>query len=217
MTRVRAEPVWDAARRWILTWKCALRFAPALHAEHRADGGTGKVAFRDEPARSAGRDERPVVRAVAAGGKDHRGRALELRELLGHLEAVDVGKLNVEQDQLGAALTHCVDAFDPSSGLINREAFRLKQRASAGAKTCAVVDDQSVLHHADHARRPSERQYGYHPCLTEAQIASPGRSDARPRSESSFSRASQARVATRSAARLPPTRPSTRATAPTAS
>src|SRR5579872_4282448 len=117
MTRARAEPVSDGAMRCILSWRRALRFAPALHAEHGADSGAGKVAFRDEPVRSAGRDERPVVRAVAARGKDHRGRALELREPLGYLEAVDVGELNVEQDQLGAALTHRVDAFDPGSGL----------------------------------------------------------------------------------------------------
>src|SRR5688572_7568284 len=71
-------------------------------SQKRLQRRAGKLRLRDEAADALALAERAEVVHVAARGQDDRGGVPVGREAGGHLEAVDVGQLYVEQDYLGS-------------------------------------------------------------------------------------------------------------------
>ena len=89
-------------------------------------------------------DERAEVRGVAAGDEDH-GRARRVgRDARGDVEAVDVGEVDVEQHEVGAAARQ---ASAIAAGAVRRladdvVALRLQEHASGRPEGRVVVDDE---------------------------------------------------------------------------
>src|SRR5215208_911276 len=106
-------------------------------------GRPGELRLRDEAAHPVASGEEPEVFHVAAGGQHDRGRAAVLGQARGHLEAVDVGQLHVEQHHVRVEARHGVEGAQPVLRLADHvEALALEQHPGAGPEARVVVDDE---------------------------------------------------------------------------
>src|SRR5215218_9212846 len=116
------------------------------------EGGEGvarELALGDEAAGAGGADPIGDVRGVARGRDDHDRRAGPARELLRHREAVGVGQVDVEQDDVGGELAHRTDAVRAVPRLADDGvALRLEQPARTAPEAAVVVDDEDGERHA---------------------------------------------------------------------
>src|SRR5215470_333418 len=69
--------------------------------------GAGQLGLRDEPPGPAALDAPRVILPVATGGENDRRPLLQIAEAFGHLEPVDVGELDVQQNEVGMQLRDC--------------------------------------------------------------------------------------------------------------
>ena len=91
-----------------------------------------------------------VVAGLAARGEHHRRHEPVAGEPLGDLEAVDVGELHVEQDDLGAQLVHRVEGRHPVRRLAHDHVtLELEQPARGGPEPRVVVDDEDGCSHRE--------------------------------------------------------------------
>jgi len=94
-----------------------------------------------------------AVRA-AARGQDDRERRVVVRKPLGDREPVEVGQLDVEQDDVGAQLSHRSERGRSVRSLADDvERARLEQRASRSPKRAVVVDDEHGLTQSSNCRK----------------------------------------------------------------
>ena len=120
-----------------------------------------ELALRDEAARTAAADEVAELRDVAARGHDDLRAPAVRAEPPGDLEAVHVGQLDVEQDDVRT---------EPGDGLERRGAvlgladhlvpLGLEELPRGGAEAGVVVDDQDTGHGRMVARGGSRRHTG---------------------------------------------------------
>ena len=76
-------------------------------------------------------DERPIFGAVAARGKDHGARQVQVGQAGGDLEPVEIRQLDVEQHQIGLQLLRRSDCCMTVAGLTDHvEALGLEQAAA---------------------------------------------------------------------------------------
>ena len=102
-----------------------------------------ELRLGDVPVRLAVLDPEPVVAARSARHEYHRGRGDPCGEGGGHDEAVDIRKLNVEQNQVWAELTTRVDRLGPGGGLPDdKEAVRRQELARDRPEGGMIVHDQ---------------------------------------------------------------------------
>src|SRR5687768_10903356 len=117
-----------------------------------AEGLTGKLALGDEAACAAALDQRPEVRCVVTRRQDDRGRGAVDQQALGDVEALGVGQVHVEEDEIGAPGAGSLKRLGARAGLgDDLEPVRLEHPARACAEALVVVDDQHL--HAAKSRR----------------------------------------------------------------
>jgi hypothetical protein len=95
-------------------------------------------------------------------GTNPRGVVVLSREPRRHLEAVEVGEVDVEQDHVGPQLGRGAQAGGSGPRLADDlVALGLEQQPGARAKALVVVHDQDTGPHDNHCgRRNALRQYG---------------------------------------------------------
>src|SRR5256885_9560064 len=122
-----------------------------------------QVALRHEPARAAAAHERPEVGAVAARGEHDDGGRLHAGEPRRDVEPIQVGKVHVEQHELGVQLGRRLQRGGPALGLADHvEPLGLEEQAGARAERRVVVHDQDGMRHVtDSARNQGVCLYGY--------------------------------------------------------
>src|SRR3989442_4654597 len=104
---------------------------------------------RDEAGGAAAVDAAPVVGSVPDRRENHERRVLELQQELGDLEAVEIGKLDVEENEIGLELLGGLQRGGPVLGLADdRIPLGLEQRPRAGSEARMVVDDQDCHIHS---------------------------------------------------------------------
>src|SRR5215211_8161734 len=115
-----------------------------------------KLALRDEaPLRIRGQAAAKRRRAAARRQHDRERRVI-VGEPLGNREPVEVGQLDVEQDDVRAQLRDGGQRRPPVHGLADDvERARLEQRACGSPKGAVVVDDKDRPTHAPNSRKPS--------------------------------------------------------------
>src|SRR5215217_2254513 len=115
--------------------------ASAQRARRRLLIARSKEGLQGRPGELRLRDE--AAHPVAAGGQHDRGRAAVLGQARGHLEAVDVGQLHVEQHHIRVEARHGVEGAQPVLRLADHvEALALEQHPGAGPEARVVVDDE---------------------------------------------------------------------------
>src|SRR4051794_34063214 len=149
------------------------RGCPALISnEEFLDALTRELRLRHEPARAGAADERAEVGGAAAGDEDH-GRGIRFPGDAGRdVEAVDVGKLHVQQHELGLEATGLLDRAGPVHRLADDvEAFALQEHAGARPEGRMVVDDEDgAVHGFDSRYREKTFTYGW-PYNTSARLS----------------------------------------------
>src|SRR5690349_18843516 len=92
------------------------------------------------------------LRAIAGEGDDRDGATVRERaQPRDEIDAVDVGELDVLQDEIGRAALHGIERALPVTGLADDEALRLQGHANHLAGERVVLDDQYLWrrHYAD--------------------------------------------------------------------
>ena len=114
--------------------------------EQRSERLAGELVLGHEAARAAARDQLRRVRPVAARGEDDRGRVAVAGEPRGDVEAVEVGELDVEQDDVRAQPARLGERGRAVGGLADDlVALGLEQQPRPGAEAGVVVDDEDGL------------------------------------------------------------------------
>src|SRR6266540_772120 len=127
--------------------------------------GAGQLSLRDEAPGAAALDAPRVVLPVAAG-RQHDSRPLvHLAQSLRDLESVEVGELNVEQNQVGVQLCDGPNRALPVLRLADHLIpLGLQQRPCAGPEAGMVVDDQNCHAHILAAVLPSRNTASHTLC-----------------------------------------------------
>ena len=89
--------------------------ARSCHPDHPGQGRTRQVGLGDETLSRTAVQAGPVVGGAAARGEHDDFPAAGVCQALGHGETVEVGELNVEQDQAGRRDLTAVNAASPSA------------------------------------------------------------------------------------------------------
>jgi hypothetical protein len=112
-------------------------------ADERGKRRARELPLRNESSRTGGLKPRAIGRRLTAGNEHDRGRIPLRREPLGHGEAVNTGKLDVEQDDLRSLARDRRDRLIAVGGLTDDcEALGLQQRPRGLPKLGVIVDDQ---------------------------------------------------------------------------
>src|SRR5262245_14790054 len=115
----------------------------ALASEELRYCRPGEIALGDEPTGAAAGDERTKVRRVAAGRQNDGGSAVVCGDLLGYLEAVEVRKVDVEQDEVRVQAMGLGDGSRAVGGLADHVvALCLEQHPGGRPKRRVIVDDE---------------------------------------------------------------------------
>lgn len=122
-----------------------------------------ELILRDETTRPASVDPWTELRLVTGGREDDCRAALLRREPFGDLEAVEIGQVDVEEDDVRLQPTGVAQR----RGAIARfaddvEAFALELRAGNPAEALVVVDDEDAGHAPMVADEPRVRGTGSH-------------------------------------------------------
>ena len=89
------------------------------------------------------REPRAVRRCLTARDQHDGRRLCRGREALGHGEAVETGKLDVEQDDVGSQPLGLRQRFGAARGLAHdHEPLRLEERACGHPEVVVIVDDE---------------------------------------------------------------------------
>ena len=141
---------WRGPRRTRLGYELASRRTPA---HHRPGADPARARWLAGPASRPHRrrrvEARPIRLRLPAGDQHHGGRLGRCGQPLGHGEAVEVGKLDIEQHDVRAQPLG-FDERRPSVGGFSQdgEPLRLEQRARRLPERFVVVDDQHGRTHA---------------------------------------------------------------------
>src|SRR3954466_1414762 len=120
-----------------------------LLSEELVDTGAGKLCLGHEAAGAGARDERAEVGRVAAR-HEHDVGPVAVGQLPGDLEAVDVGQLGVEEDEVGSEALGLGDARRAVSGFADDvEPLGLEQNAGARTEGGVVIDDEDGQRHRE--------------------------------------------------------------------
>jgi hypothetical protein len=117
-------------------------------AEQRPDRSNRQLRLRDEAARRALGNQRAEIAEMETRGEDHLHRQVKRGELLGNVEAVGVGQLHVNEDEIWFMFAGKLNATRPRYRLSNdREALGVEHFAQSAAEGGVVVDDENPSAH----------------------------------------------------------------------
>jgi len=103
-----------------------------------------------------------------AGGQDDGRRIARLAEPRRHLEPVDIGKLNIQQDKLRPQPLRLGDSRLTVSGLADDlDPLRLKQRPGHLPEALMVIDDQDGQLHQTSVASPTTARTRANPCISQ--------------------------------------------------
>ena len=107
-----------------------------------------QVDLRDEAAGMRVRHSIAVRTRIATRDEDDDRRRWPGRKVLGHLEAIGVRQLDVQQDDTRAKLLDLVEGFGAIGCFPDHvKPVRLQELASSGPKVAMIVDDQHGRSH----------------------------------------------------------------------
>src|SRR4051794_28294082 len=169
--------------------------------EQCGQGRAGQVGLGDEAAGPAALDEGAEVRAVPARAQHDRRAVAVGGQPGGDLEAVDVGEIDVEQEDVWAQLVGAFDRAQAVRGLSDDVvALDLQQEPGGRPKAGMVIDDEHRGGHGEECAAPATLcGYGYPPEIAALSFrtASPGSSDpktADPATKTSAPASAQSRM-----------------------
>ena len=123
---------------------------PAQHRLHAGDELGGGERLREVVVAAELEPEHPVDLAVAGGEEDH-GHLRRLPQPPAHLEAVDVGQADVEDDEAGAVVLIASSAAFAGGRLQHPEALaRQVEVDEVGDVGLVVDDDDGAPFHGGH-------------------------------------------------------------------
>jgi DNA-binding NarL/FixJ family response regulator len=130
----------------------------------RGEGSAGQRSLSDEAAGAGHRELRTVVGGIAARGHDDTGRVVDRQQDLRYGEAVDIGKLDVEQYNLRTKPFRLQERLRsvgrrPDDG----EAIGREQRGRRFPESSVIIDDQQRPAHVVIVTRFATRGIGVNP------------------------------------------------------